>query len=127
MNTVFVVDDNKNIARMLGKAIRKVGDVDVRVFNRPVLALVAAREDPPTLIITDMMMPVMSGLDLIRALRKEGINSEVIFITAYAEATFANVLPSNRIRKVMQKPVSLREVQAEVACALNGGSHVTQQ
>jgi len=118
---IFVVDDDKNIARSIAKVLSSLENVDVKEFHKPVLALMAAQEQHPDVIVTDMMMPVMNGIDLVRSLRKEGVEAEVIFLTAYSKATFNAVLPTNRIRKVIQKPSSVVEIRNEVMDALKDG------
>ncbi len=51
-------------------------------------ALAAARRYRPALIITDIKMPKMDGLELVRALRAEGNNAFVIFLTAYDDFSY---------------------------------------
>lgn len=65
-----------------------------------------------------MMMPVMSGLDMVRALRKEGVNSKVIFVTGYSEVTFKQILPSNRVHNIISKPFSIEDITTQVKEAL---------
>lgn len=51
--------------------------------------LEAARRLEPTLIITDLKMPQMDGIEMLRALREEGCNAYVIILTAYDHFSYA--------------------------------------
>ena len=60
---VFVVDDESIITITLGLILRKHG-FDARLFVLPMEALTASREAAPDLLITDVVMPLLSGIDL---------------------------------------------------------------
>ena len=51
--------------------------------------LEAARRLEPTLIITDLKMPQMDGIEMLRALREEGCKAYVIILTAYDHFSYA--------------------------------------
>lgn len=121
MRTVFVVEDNKHILRTILKVLSKIEGVEVRGFSSPTLALIEAEKAKPDLVVTDMMMPVMNGVELVRALRKEDINAQVIFITAYPDVTYNALLPENRVRTVIEKPLPIQKVLDEVTAAVSAG------
>lgn len=66
---VFVVDDELIIAATLATILQKNG-YNAISYTDPVKALEAARESPPELLITDVMMPRLSGVDLAIAVRE---------------------------------------------------------
>jgi DNA-binding response OmpR family regulator len=86
---VFVVDDESTIAATLAMILKRNGFEAVS-FTEPLEALSAARLDPPDLLITDVMMPVMSGIDLAIALREEHPNCKVLLFSG--QAATANLL-----------------------------------
>lgn len=63
ISRVFVVDDEPIIAETLAAILRKSG-FSARFFTNPLLALASARSDPPDLLISDVVMPQLSGVDL---------------------------------------------------------------
>ena len=121
MRTIFVVEDNKHILRTITKILSKIEGVEVRGFSSPTMALIEAQEKHPDLVVTDMMMPVMNGVELVRALRKEGVEAQVIFVTAYPDVTYKKLLPENRVRTVIEKPPPLQKIMEEVTAALGNG------
>jgi DNA-binding response OmpR family regulator len=66
---VFVVDDEDVIAQTLAIILRHSG-FDASSFTNPLQALAAARDECPDLVISDVMMPEMSGVDLAIALQR---------------------------------------------------------
>jgi len=68
MSRVLIVDDEPDIANILGELLGEEG-LDVRVVHDGRQALAAMAEQPPDLLITDLMMPRMDGHALIRELR----------------------------------------------------------
>jgi CheY-like chemotaxis protein len=78
---VLVVDDDQAIAAIIGIVVEEAGYLPL--FARDgAEALVLARERPPALIITDLMMPVLDGAGLVAALRLEGTVPPVVVVTA---------------------------------------------
>jgi DNA-binding NtrC family response regulator len=61
--SVFVVDDESVISSTLAIILQNQG-FDTKAFTDPLEALRAACSEPPDLLITDIMMPVMSGVEL---------------------------------------------------------------
>jgi len=84
MTKVLVVEDNSD-ARKLMKAILKQEQLDVVVARDGIEGLEQARAELPDLIITDLMMPRLSGPDMIRRLRAspEHKHVPILAITAY--------------------------------------------
>src|SRR3954452_1370830 len=83
MVRALIVDDDPVSARVVGKYLERAGhQVVVRTNGRA--GLEAALADPPDLIILDVMMPEMDGLEVCSALRASDTTSEVpvIFVSA---------------------------------------------
>lgn len=80
--TVLVVDDNRDMTEMLKDSLE--GLYDVITASNGKEALKTARQLHPDIILTDLMMPVMNGMELCRALKedKETVNIPIIIITA---------------------------------------------
>jgi len=78
---VLVVDDEPSIVDALATSLRYEGfTVDEAVTGRRALAL--AQEDPPDLVILDVMLPELDGFEVTGRLRADGIEVPVLFLTA---------------------------------------------
>ncbi len=70
MPTVLVVDDSPIDRHLVGGLIEKDADLSVTFAANATHALTLMRESVPTLVITDLVMPEMSGLELVKRLRE---------------------------------------------------------
>ncbi len=82
MKTILVVDDEKNYLVVM-EALLTAEGYDVVTTNNPRKAVAIVQEDPPDLLITDMKMPHMSGLELMRSVKAMHLSLPVIILTAY--------------------------------------------
>jgi DNA-binding NtrC family response regulator len=79
---LFIVDDEPNICRVLATLFRGEG-YDVHTFHQPQEALNALAESDCDVIITDLMMPGMTGVQFLQALRERESTIPVLMITAH--------------------------------------------
>jgi len=101
--TIYIVDDDASAGRSLGWLLESVGH-QVCIFDSP-QTLMDARLDPaPDCLILDVRMPGTSGLELHRLLLNRGIDSPVIFITAYGEIQVAVQAMKQGAMDFIEKP-----------------------
>jgi two-component system response regulator ChvI len=77
---IALVDDDRNILTSVSIALQAEGFV-IRVYSDPVLALKALTDNPPDLVVLDIKMPQMDGMELLRRLR-EFSSVPAIFLTS---------------------------------------------
>ena len=77
----LIVDDEENVAYLVQTALRLDG-WDISVASTGQSALAQAREFRPDVIVLDVMLPDASGFSLCEQLRRSGIDTPVIFLTA---------------------------------------------
>lgn len=123
---VLVVDDEPSITDAVGTALRYEG-FEVREVGTGRDALAAATEFRPDLIVLDIMLPDLDGLDVTRRLRRDGIKIPVLFLTA-RDATEDKIMGLTvGADDYVTKPFSLGEIIARVRAILrragaeNGG------
>lgn len=80
---VFVVDDEKLIATTLAAILCTKGYA-CTAFNQPMEALQAARSEPPDLLISDVVMPALSGIDLAIQLKAHCPDCRVLLLSGQA-------------------------------------------
>lgn len=108
---VLVADDEAHIVHVVSLKLRNAG-YDVATAQDGDEALELALADPPHLIITDLQMPYMSGVELATALRDKPDTADipVIMLTARGYALSQDDLAKTNIKTVMSKPFSPRQV-----------------
>jgi len=84
MSRILVVEDSADLAAGVAENLRFEG-YDVRIAADGPQGLALAREWPADLIILDLMLPVMDGYEVLRALRSDGSRVPVIILSARAE------------------------------------------
>lgn len=82
MTLVLIVDDSPIDRALAGGLLEKQGGCDVLFAVDGQSALDAIRDSKPDLIVTDMQMPLMNGLELVAKLRKDSDLTPVILMTA---------------------------------------------
>jgi len=78
---ILVVDDEPSIVDAVATSLRYEG-FEVEEANCGRAALAAAQERPPDMIVLDVMLPDLDGLEVTRRLRADGIRAPVLFLTA---------------------------------------------
>ena len=103
---VFVVDDESVIALTLAMILSKQG-FEAHAFSLPLDALAQAHKIPPDLLITDVVMPRLSGIELAIKLRALSPNCKVLLFSG--QATTVDLLAEARTKghhfEVLTKPV----------------------
>jgi response regulator RpfG family c-di-GMP phosphodiesterase len=117
--SVYVVDDEPQICGLLTRILEREGYA-VRAFTSGQEALDAARADPPDLVVTDLMMPGMTGLELVRAVRETHPGVSAVLTTGYA--SIDNVVDALRsgVNDFVTKPFSVVEIRSVVSRVLVG-------
>lgn len=112
---VFVVDDEHLIASSLA-AILRMNGFSAKSFTCAREALDAARLQPPDLLISDVMMPDISGIDLAILLSAQCPNCKVLLFSG--QATTADLLQAARDKgydfRLLSKPVHPTDLLSEV-------------
>ncbi|HNX90696.1 MAG TPA: response regulator [Candidatus Omnitrophota bacterium] len=115
---ILVVDDEKNIQETLSRHFRFLG-YDVDTVDNGSLALDALAKKRYEVVITDISMPVMDGIQLLRAIRKEYPMVHCIIMTGYV--TMENILSCMRLGAdtCIYKPFEdLKEMEEAVESAV---------
>jgi two-component system, OmpR family, KDP operon response regulator KdpE len=113
---ILVVDDEAQITRVLRAALSAQG-YDVRAANDPEEALRIFEEWSPDLMVTDLMMPGMSGVELSRAARKKSKAPILILSVRDQERSKIEALDAGADDYVT-KPFSIQELLARIRAHL---------
>ena len=89
MTTVLVVDDSAVDRRLIGELLERRLKCSVEYAANGVEALARMKDAAPDLVVTDLTMPVMDGLELVRSLRTRHLGVPVILMTAFGSESLA--------------------------------------
>ena len=114
--SVLVVEDDRNIAELLRMYLEKEGYA-VTVAGDGGLGLTKFRAIKPDLVLLDVMMPVMDGWAVCKAIRAEG-NTPVIMLTAKGETDDKVAGLKSGADDYITKPFEMKEVLARIEAVL---------
>ena len=143
MNKILVVEDEPGIALALEDSLRLEGH-DVEVVTDGLVAAQRARDSAFDLILLDGMLPGKSGFDVCRDLRRAGLKTPVIFLTArtqvadrvrgldlgandYIIKPFSPSEVMARVRRLLQHEADTRRDQKKLENEMRAASSVQQQ
>ena len=120
---VLVVDDEQDIAGLIKHGLEKGGDIEVEVVGTGDGALKAVNERTPDLIVLDLNLPVLSGLEVCRILRSRPNTATVPIIMLTARTSESDRVTGLDVGAddYITKPFSLRELAARVRAVLRRG------
>ena len=108
MHKVWIVDDDSSIRWVLARALR-AESFDVRDFEDAEQALSALESEQPDVLMTDIRMPGMSGLELAKILHQEQPDIPVIIMTAHTDLDSALASYESGAFEYLPKPFDLDE------------------
>jgi DNA-binding response OmpR family regulator len=120
---VLVVDDEQDIAGLIKHGLEKGGDIEVEIVGTGDGALKAVNERTPDLIVLDLNLPVLSGLEVCRILRARSNTASVPIIMLTARTSESDRVTGLDVGAddYITKPFSLRELAARVRAVLRRG------
>jgi DNA-binding NtrC family response regulator len=117
MARILVVDDKASMRKMLSGALSAQGH-EVRTVAGGSEALMAVKRQPAALVLTDLRMPGLDGLELTRELRKASPETAVVVMTAYGSVDTAVEAMRLGAANFLTKPFSLDALKVVVDKAL---------
>jgi DNA-binding response OmpR family regulator len=119
-----LVEDDLSLRRFVAMALEEL-DIDLLGFASVEDVLSSLEQQPADLIITDLMMPVLSGFDLIRILATAPelrANATLVVYSAGLNLEVRQLLQEQGVERFLSKPCSVAELEACVLAALAGKS-----
>lgn len=118
LKRVLIVDDDAEFARVVDKAFRRRPDLFVtEVCHSGVEALIRIGQQPPHLVVLDVVLPKMDGVQVCRVLKTkpETRDIKVIAVSGKRTAFSAKRLAEMRVEAFFRKPLDLDELLAKSA------------
>ena len=108
---ILLTDDDETIRKTVGQYLAARGH-SLKIASDGAQALTLVEESTPDLVISDIQMPGMDGIDLLKAIRERFPDLPVILMTGYATADTAIEALRNKAHDYLKKPIQLDEIQA---------------
>ena len=115
--TILIVEDEPKIASLLQDYLRTQGGYETRVLDRGDGVLADVRAEPPDLVLLDLMLPGLDGIEVCKQIRAES-NLPIIMVTARVEEIDRLLGLELGADDYICKPFSPREVVARVKAVL---------
>lgn len=110
---VMVVDDDQGVLNVYTNFLKRVG-MEVFGYSDPKQALEAYAKEPIPLLVTDLKMPGISGLEVLQAVKKIKPNAEVIVVTGHGDKASVVAAMRTGASDFLEKPVQMAELQQAV-------------
>lgn len=109
---ILVVEDEIQVLRFIGLALGRFGyEVLEASDGEEALAIVASQTIPIDLLLTDVCLPNMTGVDLAAGVKEQHPGQLILFMTGYADPFQHDQPPSSRL---IQKPFTPRELNHKI-------------
>jgi DNA-binding NtrC family response regulator len=127
---IFVVDDEPKIGSLFSNVLERDG-YDVNAFVNPNSLIEAVEEgsEDPDVVVADMIMPEMDGVELMETLQERVLDVPIIIMTAHSSVQTAVEAMRQGAFHYLEKPVNLEEMRAllEKAIELYGAQQELKQ
>ncbi len=113
MPKILLAEDDNDMRRFLVKALETAG-FEVTDYDNGLSAYRRLREEPFELLLTDIVMPEMDGIELARRASELDPDMKIMFITGFAAVALNPDSQAPKDAKVLSKPFHLRDLVNEV-------------
>ena len=110
---ILLAEDDNDMRRFLVKALENAG-YEVTDYDNGMSAYRRLREEPFELLLTDIVMPEMDGIELARRASELDPDIKIMFITGFAAVALNPDSQAPKDAKVLSKPFHLRDLVNEV-------------
>lgn len=117
---VLIADDDKTIRALLTDMLIDLGHGVVAAENGAEAVEVAARERPDVVIL-DFLMPKLSGIDALKAMRELGLAMPAVLLTAISDSSMREMEGFEAPDAILEKPFKKRTIEKALAKATRAG------
>jgi len=117
---VLVVDDEDAVLRFVDRVLRDAGYRTVVANNGPEAIEVAKQAGPLGALVTDVMMPGMTGDELARMLRQTEPTLKVLYLTGYSDRLFKEKAMLWADEAFLDKPCTVKGLREAVSLLITG-------
>jgi DNA-binding NtrC family response regulator len=124
-HSIMIIDDERIVGDMAKLSLSQEG-YDVETFLDGETALKRLQEKPFQVVVTDLKMKGVDGLEVLRTVKQLYPQTVVIMITAFANLDVAIEALRDDVFDFFPKPVKIKDLKASIRRALEGGGKASQ-
>jgi len=121
---ILILDDDATTLEVLVKALELEG-LQCSAFQNPVLGVEAYLKDRFDAVITDVRMPLMSGLDVVQSLRDHDPHAKILVLTGHADLDVANAAMNRGAAAFFVKPYKIERILETLRLFSSGSQPVS--
>lgn len=109
--TILIVEDNLDLRNSICAVMEYASwQILLAANGREALDILEQREQQVNLILTDLAMPEMGGLELCREVRRQNLTAKIIILTGYLSGEARVELQSMGVAHILKKPIEIEEL-----------------
>jgi two-component system cell cycle response regulator CpdR len=113
MQTILLAEDDDSMRRFLEKALERAG-YHVVAYDNGADAFEELKEQPFTMLLTDIVMPEMDGIELAKRAAALHPKMKIMFITGFAAVALQPDAQAPKDARILSKPIHLKDLVREV-------------
>lgn len=117
---ISVIDDDKHMLKYVGKVLSNEG-TDVQLFETPAEFIASLSHSRPDVIVCDLLMPGMDGINVLRYVRSFLTNTPFILLTTESKVTTAVSAMKEGVVDYITKPIDANEFKLRIQRAIEVG------
>jgi|SRR6185369_17295789 len=117
---VLIVDDEEPVVKFVDRVLREAGYTTATALNGPDAVEVAKKIGPLAVLVTDVMMPGMTGDELARVLRQSEPTLKVLYLTGYSDRLFKEKETLWAGEAFLDKPCTMKGLREAVSLLTSG-------
>ena len=117
---VLIADDDRLVRAIVADLLAELGH-DVVEAENGADAVALSRAEAPDLLILDFLMPKLSGLDALRAMREAGVGAPAVLLTGISDGSLRDVDGADAVAALLEKPITRRGLARALARATRPG------
>lgn len=115
---ILVIDDERDMGNLIARVLNRKG-LEVKIATDPLEAIGLVERDDFLLIIVDLLMPEIDGIEFIKRVRQAGFKNKCIIITAYPTIEAMKEAKSLKVSAFLTKPLTIHELENAVLRAVD--------
>jgi len=116
----LIVDDEESVRNFVNRVLVDAGYQTIIAASGPVAEAAAKSEGPFDVLVTDLMMPEMTGDELVRRLRQGEPNLKVLYLTGFSDHLFKEKATLWADEAFLDKPCSVKGLLEAVSLLVSG-------